>query len=100
MRPEAEVLEHETELCGEAVELAGIGGIEHVVALARELELIAVEHDAALVRALPQIDAAQQRALARAAGADDRDGVAGVRCEVGVLEDVEPGVTLVDVLEL
>jgi hypothetical protein len=63
-------------------------------------DLLAVDQDTPLVKLLQHVDAAQERGLARAAGADDRDHVAGFEREVDALQDLGVLELLVQVLDL
>lgn len=66
MRPQVEVLEDETDLAAQAVDLAVVGGDQVAVLGGLELEGFTGNQDFALVRVFEQVDAAQQGGLAGA----------------------------------
>ncbi len=60
MRPEVEVLEHETQFAANPIELLAVGGDQVALLVALELELLAGHQNLALMGVFQQVDAAQK----------------------------------------
>ncbi|MCY1447376.1 hypothetical protein D9M71_639940 [compost metagenome] len=100
VRPQAEVLKHHAQLRAYAVDLAAVGGHQHLVAPALERHLFTGDMDLAGIGGFQQVDAAQEGALARAAGAEDRHHVTLAGIQRDALEHFQVAERLADVFHL
>ncbi|CAD5377913.1 hypothetical protein OF001_U250010 [Pseudomonas sp. OF001] len=99
VRPQVEVLEHETQLAAQAVDLPGVGGDQVAFAGGLQPQLLAGDVDLALAGVFQQVDAAQEGRLAGAGGAEDGDHVAVAGGQRDALEHLQLAVALVQVAD-